>query len=290
MKKICTLVLLVIGLYFTGSSQGVVPNAGFETWTDSISCGTWSGVEFPGFPPLYPAVYTLKRTTDKHSGTYAAKITSAVISGLGNSPGVGTLGTVDLTTQTIKGGIPFTEKPATMKFWYKYQPVTGDTMFVFIGLFKRNGSVTDTVAKGSFQLSQTVSAYTQQTITLEYLLPTVTPDSMNIIALSSQASIHAGSTLYLDDLTLEGLFVGVPHVNLASEISLSPNPSNGMVTVETGSNLVSKVRIINAIGQEVYATTFTSRKSLNLQHLPKGLYVAEIASGDVKSVKRFIIK
>lgn len=288
MKKIFTLVLFIVGLYITVSAQGTVPNAGFETWTDS-TCTSWGSISIAPIPFVFPnGYYAMKKTTDKHSGTYAAKLVSGNLQGT-NVPGVATLGVVNLTTQTITGGTPFTQKPATMKFWYKYAPVSGDTMIVYIVLLKRNGSVTDTVAVGSFESTQAVSVYTQQTITLDYYLPLVTPDTMNITGLSSEAVSHSGSTLYLDDITLEGLFVGLPENNLVSKISLSPNPTSGIINVETGYS-TSKIKIINAIGQEVYTSNFSNKKSVNLQHLPKGLYVAEISSGDVKSVKRFVLK
>ncbi len=290
MKRIITLSLFVF-IYFGAFSQGTVPNGGFETWTDTVTCASWGSISVAPIPPFFPGFYGMTRSTDAHSGTYAAKLQTKTIPSISTLPGVTTLGAVDLLTQSVTGGTPFTQRPQTLSFWYKYQPAGTDSMMVVILLTKRNTTtnITDTVAVGYYTTGTAATTYTQQSITLNYLMG-VNPDTLNILALASSGQMTDGSTLYVDDFTLSGTVVGISNETMNSRIDILPNPSNGVFEIITASNADVEFRICNAIGKEVLNGTFTGRKNMNLQHLPKGVYFAEILNGKQKTVRKIVIQ
>lgn len=78
--------------------------------------------------------------------------------------------------------------------------------------------------------------------------------------------------------------VGVQAVQQAvGEVSVSPNPAYDEVTITAGNTLHS-ITITNMAGQVVYTTTPTSKTTtLNIAHLPAGIYILR-ADGVVKRV------
>ena len=116
------------------------------------------------------------------------------------------------------------------------------------------------------------------------------PDTMNILALASSGVMTDGSTLYIDDFTLSGTVVGMSNETMKARIEILPNPSNGLFEIINTNSTEATFRICNAIGKEVYNGSFSGRKNLNLQHLPKGVYFAEIINGKQKTVRKIVIQ
>ncbi|MBL4578335.1 MAG: PKD domain-containing protein, partial [Flavobacteriales bacterium] len=80
-------------------------------------------------------------------------------------------------------------------------------------------------------------------------------------------------------------------------VTVSPNPSSGMVLIEFGNwdNSTCLVEVRNIIGVQVYAEQISTMQgsdnySLNLQHLPKGVYFLQFISGDLKQAQKLVIE
>ncbi len=81
---------------------------------------------------------------------------------------------------------------------------------------------------------------------------------------------------------------------LSSEFVVSPNPNNGLITVEiTNKEFVpedASLKIINVVGEEIKKEKLNSKKqSLDLSELPNGIYFLELVSnGHTVSVNKII--
>jgi len=74
-----------------------------------------------------------------------------------------------------------------------------------------------------------------------------------------------------------------------SQVSIYPNPSNGLVTFSEAKDL--QISIFNILGKEVFnSTILTNNERLNLSSLSSGIYLVNLTSGDKKDTRKLIIK
>lgn len=74
-----------------------------------------------------------------------------------------------------------------------------------------------------------------------------------------------------------------------SNISLYPNPTNGMIHVQTPNSMTIKdVKMYNLVGQ-IFAVEL-SNNTLDLTHFSNGIYLLDIATSDGRIVKKIIKK
>ncbi|MBD1398124.1 T9SS type A sorting domain-containing protein [Pontibacter sp. JH31] len=81
------------------------------------------------------------------------------------------------------------------------------------------------------------------------------------------------------------------------EVSIYPNPNNGVFTISFSSLDASQVdlRIINVIGNEIYhevvkRSELHTAKTIDLTRLAKGLYYVKIETDGYSSVRRVVVK
>ena len=79
-----------------------------------------------------------------------------------------------------------------------------------------------------------------------------------------------------------------------NDFALYPNPNNGEFNIRLG-NPAEKVslEVINLAGQSIYQKQYNSSSNeiqVNVNHLPKGVYVVKIDDGKEKQTKKIIIK
>ncbi|HIO72600.1 MAG TPA: hypothetical protein EYN38_05785, partial [Flavobacteriales bacterium] len=119
---------------------------------------------------------------------------------LGGSPLVGSLGTA------------YTLMPTSLDFIYKSNILAGDTGAVLVQLSHWSGTARVIDAQGSISLGGVVNTWTSANVPFNYFT-TATPDTLTIIAMSSQAlylgtpTALPGSILWVDDFVLN---VGAP--------------------------------------------------------------------------------
>ena len=198
-----------------------LPNMDFETWgyPDSSEnkylepCGgVWTSSNAIS---SQLDVRTSLRTTDAQSGKYAVMIkTEGVFGGLVLAPGIffsGKFLSYELDLEKLLSnaefGVPFTEKPKSLKGFHKYISVNGDSAYVAIMLSKYNTSnkTKDTVGFGELIIYNSISNYTQFDIGVDYSYSAGTeiPDSVAIIFTPSKGIEDLvggiGSTLFVDN-------------------------------------------------------------------------------------------
>lgn len=188
------------------TTQLVIPNGDFEEWalkSELLEPVDWNTSNFN----LYNIVSfntVTKDSLNAYSGKYCPRLEtkSQIVNGeTVKVAGLITLGVFDVNIETrqavVFGGIGIESKPTSLEGYFKYSAVGVDSCFIDIALTKQE----DTVANARFSSSSTPD-WTSFNIPIKYRSEE-TPDSINIVILSSDTSIfEAGSTLWIDNLTL----------------------------------------------------------------------------------------
>jgi hypothetical protein len=191
-------ILIVILFFRTGIySQTQLENGDFENWTNAYNATGWNSEVNFGF-----TINTAERTTDSNSGTYAAKLETQSYFTL-TVPGMITLGEIDIQNIMPTGGVPFADRPTGISFYMKYTS-TQDTMLMITYFTKWNPSTlnSDTIGGIFYLKNEEVAEYTKISLPIIYRSEEI-PDTVNILFLSSLVSGDAGSTLFIDDITME---------------------------------------------------------------------------------------
>jgi len=288
MKKMLLLVsACFISINFL-MAQPTIPNNGFETWTDTITPGSWGTSNLSlGFLSFSPVT----QTTDKHSGSYAMKL-KTINTSFGLLPGVATCGTLNLALHTITGGVPTGGvKPASFSGAFKYNSVNGDTMLIIALLTRWNGTSRDTLGRGGITVNQTVANYNVFNEPIQYQNPNLIPDTFNIIILSSAgAAPQENSTLYVDDLSFVGtLGEKMPLAMFMQKVY--PNPSDGLFNLTLGDESIYTVKVYNMMGQKIYEKdNVVNQQLIDIKGYPKGIYYIEVSNGEFRRSHKVTIQ
>jgi hypothetical protein len=282
--------------------QTVVPNGGFETW---INYGNYENPQYWDTPnqelesiPFF-GTSVVTKSTDSEEGSYSAKLETKHIVILPlNIPGFITLGnlTIDLNTlsYSVTGGVPINDNPTHLLGFYKYYPQGGDSCLIGIALYKTIGNVTDTIGYAYFSTHNTVNDWTPFSAWINY--DTVaTPDTMNIIALSSaQDTATAGTILYVDNITLD-YTLGVEHQDPQAGIKTYQDRETKRILLffDFDNPQQTSVALYNMSGQIVKAnqTGLVRKQKLEISYrdFNQGIYVLEVIHNNQKMTKKFIL-
>ena len=132
-KIILSVAFLILGAI---AFSQTIPNGSFENWSNDTlfeEPDTFQSTNYYSY--ITGLQSNVSKTTDSYGGNYAAKLETTV-HGSDTVLGALFIGTPDNTG--ISGGLPYTDKPDTLKFALKYNILTTDTAMVAI-LFKNNG-------------------------------------------------------------------------------------------------------------------------------------------------------
>jgi hypothetical protein len=290
MKKIVLLSVIVFSL--SAQAQQTIPNAGFETWTNSFIYE-----EPTGWATLNPAIAlgvpaTVTKSTSVHSGSYAAKLKTvgADIDGdnvIDTIPGIAFLGTLDILSQTTSEGVPFSGMPDTLVAWTKYNsPSANDQFLIIATLTKWNAALgmRDDIASATIFSGTNTSAYTRQTVEFNYY-SSDSPDTLSLMILSSAGQVPAVNTeLFVDDIS----FV-YNNTNSLNELALQafqvyPNPASDNMTIQA--KTAGEINLTDAMGKivERIVVTPNSPKLVTVAHLSNGLYYLQQGDQLVKVV------
>lgn len=195
------------------AAQSDIPNPGFENWQSGG--GFFNGYNNPvGWQTLNSETNALGVTTTEResssqyvrSGQYALKLRTRNLPIVNEIvPGLCSTGSINIQTESVNGGTPFNERPEAINGWYQYYPQQGDTGQVGLILTRWNFSQNrrDTIGVGGFFALETTPQYAFFSGSVTYSSDQ-NPDTMLLVLVSSSRfSPRVGSTLYLDDLSLE---------------------------------------------------------------------------------------
>jgi hypothetical protein len=247
-----------------------ISNAGLEHWTIT-------NIQVPdsfATIDMYYPFSTVTRTNDAHSGQYAAMLRTA------DTTYPPLLSYKSYLWETPKGGWPFTGRPDSLKFWYKYTAVGINQAHCDIWLTKWKNNARILVGTGYAIIypHDTTSIYRQAAIPI-YSFDNDQPDSISIQFTSSFENRAVGSTLYIDEISL----VYPPTSTFAPIVSptlLYPNPARDAIIVSLPGGLgTADITVLNTFGQVMLVAPHTSDKAiLSTHHLPAGNYSVRILS------------
>jgi len=297
MKKITFLILLISASISTILAQTPqVPNGSFENWTTTNwgdSAASWTNQ----FSLLTPIILS-KKSTSFHDGQFALEALSqayTVFASTYNIPGIATLGKIvpDIAHFSAKteGGIPFNGKPAALNGWYQYEQQGADSAIIYALLTRWNSisGTRDTVGSGAFMKNTAQLTYASFSATINYTNQSLTPDSLNIIILSSGLSATPGSKLTVDELVFQ-YTQGIEDAN-NSEPSIYPNPARGIINISLQRIEKTEISLYNVLGEKLLSTnTNNQNSSIDVSYLPRGIYFLELKSSHSKTTKRISLK
>jgi hypothetical protein len=259
-----------------------VPNGGFENWTN------YSGYSLPDSWNTTDSISStqqgqrsvLQETTFVHSGSSAMKMQSWTYNTIFNEPAVATNGTLNSAFQ-FQGGSPDSIRYQMLTGWYIYNPVGGDSCTVSVLCTRWNGTSRDTVAVGVWSTKDTVTTYSQFSVTINYVA-SGNPDTALIVISSAPIGINtanAGTVLYIDDLNFSGL-AGINELppNLVS-INTFPNPASDYLNIdaEWKAPVRATISIIDVNGKLLQSIPMTnSTQRIDVSYLANGNYFYEL--------------
>lgn len=84
--------------------------------------------------------------------------------------------------------------------------------------------------------------------------------------------------------------LAISKVEGMENVTVYPNPSNGVVNISNTANEVLTVSVKDITGKEVVSTSVFGNGSVDLGNFGAGVYVFEISNGTARSAKRVIVK
>ncbi|MBK5286491.1 MAG: T9SS type A sorting domain-containing protein [Bacteroidia bacterium] len=277
-------------VYFTGvASQPALMNGNFEVWggvtlNNPINWYT-SDSQGQGFA----------RTIDVHSGNYAIELQTYLGNTSGNNvaqAGMISTGYWDNNCNCLMGGYPFSSQIDTLAFWYKYNPVNGDTAQVNLS-FKNNGSVVSGANLNIYTAASTYQ-YAELPFNIGMTIDTVIVQIQSS-SWSDTALAFIGSDLIVDDVHFKSQTVGINHLHASSGLAgfSYPNPVHDVLNIRVENNSSSQTRLLiyDVTGRIVREESFTSIANihqLNVSDLHSGIYVCELRSAAANVRSRFL--
>jgi hypothetical protein len=284
MKK--QLTILFLGISTSLMAQTQVPNNNFESWTlekpaynfyapdnwqDGTACVSSGGPE--------SCEFSIQRTTDKHSGTYAlAHYTQDDGSG-----GADYQTFTDLDENF--DGPAFDGRPLSMSFYYKYATNDNQPMEVSVTLYSGTilGSDFAIIGSGTYSISSPQTSYTKADVTITYS-STSTPAHVLIKSDYSHTPANGLDTLKLDDLTFN--YSATATMGAANTETLKIYVANRVLK---SSELVKQILLTDLTGKT--AAYFDGEiTEANLSQLKTGLYILTGTYNDQPFSRRLMIE
>ncbi|MFC2111210.1 T9SS type A sorting domain-containing protein [Bacteroidota bacterium] len=246
MKAKITLLVLVIMVVSISTMAQSLLNSSFENWTsDTLYEEPDSFQTSNMFSYMLTNYGNVVKSTDKYSGTYSIKLTTIVF---GNDTATGTI-ILGEGSQGNLGGIPYTDRPDSIKVVVKHNILTTDTGVVAV-LFTKLGNIIGMAMQAFLGVENN---WTMTSIPITWLVPGINPDTMVFIASCSNLDRIKvpGSWMQIDDLELTGGVAQIPNSGFENWSPIEIEEPDDWWT-------------INFAG--VYNNTFSATKSTDAYH------------------------
>jgi hypothetical protein len=240
MKNLFLLLMFTFLLPVTLLAQ-VVPNGGFETWTNG-NPDNW----FVNNAPTYYT--TVTKSSTAHTGSSSVKGT--IVSWVG-----GLMGPL-IEAGTTSEGFAVSQRYKTVSGYYQFNPLQGDKIGLDFSLYKAGSPV----AIGAAEITASTSSWTQFNVDFSYQTgdtPDICKLIFTILGPTSSADYHQDSYFLLDDIDLSGTATSVNDKNIIpAKFSLEqnyPNPFNPSTKIQYNlpQNSFVNLTVYNAIGKEM---------------------------------------
>ncbi len=307
MKKITLLLLSCSSL--AGFSQAI-PNSGFETWINNTELP--QAYEVPqgwisddmirsGFDPAYTGI-SVSKSTQSYSGSFAVKMETIINNGDTVS---GTIYSVQslveffsyLFSENAAIGFPYSDRPANLQGYYKFNSVGNDSAGIAIEMYKWNTitGVSDIIAFGEYSIGANASSYTVFNLPITYM-NSESPDTVVIFAGINGS--HVGTTFYIDALSFTGTApIGIDELYSDNKyVKLYPNPfsNSASINIDIAVKLNNaSIRIFDISGKEVKTINNINKNLVILEkgEMTAGLYFYKLLNNSSEVYNgKFIIR
>ena len=303
-KKVLSSILIMICVISLETISQQLPNQGFEEWKtddsklfEDLAGGFWGTINrLRLLGPLGPI--TTEKSTDAHSGSFSAKITTKTF-GSFKIVGIIATGIFDQKSASFVEGMPFSSKPSKLSGYYKFLPVNNDSCSAYINLSKYNtiSNKKDTIAEGLLVLQGAQNQWTKFEVPLNYYL-NITPDTIKVAFVSSAGTVGMGSTqnaqvgssMLVDDLILDyGTDVDITST-ISSKIKLEYSQMSSSLILNDNYIDDGLISIYTSKGKMLLSKDFKlSDSHFDFSTQPCGVYLYKIfANGTLVSCGSFI--
>lgn len=233
------------------------------------------------------------KSTDMHSGSFAARIVTAIQPAVGDAfPGILTNANVivDIVNQdfSISGGTAVTTRISKMTVWAKYNPAAindSATLGINAVLSGRGAGGADSVIGVGILTIGKTTAYQSFDVPVDYANGAI-PDHVQIALVSSGGDTTAiGSELFVDDVTITtatGISQSLFRENV---VKCYPNPTNGTLYLSSDKTETLNWEAVNTAGQVVARQSFKGNGTINLSGIPAGIYYYRISDKESKIIQ-----
>jgi len=197
------------------------------------------------------------------------------------------------------GYYPYTARPDSLIFEYKYIPAAGsdDTAIVVMTMNRYDSAAgNETWYIYESWLLSPVDSWTHVALPLDYLIDRLTdtlrPDSIQLYVISSLSQIHRGTTLWLDTIrfdasvdiidSLDTFPAGISNIQNIRGVKAYPNPADAAlhILVQPG-DVGSGIELYDAEGRQAYRATIDNASyTIDTRCLPDGVYSLRVYSTD----------
>lgn len=289
--------------HITLNSMNQVYNHSFENWSDIEVEEPAGWVSSNTIGKMYNATnpVTVTKVSPGHEGTYAARIEVKEVDLFGIwTDTMGYIFNFDpFSASGDVGGIPYTDKPTKLSFYYTYAPVGNDSAEVAILFSKWNAAnmESDSINGGGIFLGA-AATFAKAELLLDWT-SIANPDSMAmVIAAGKFTEANAmvpGSVLVIDAVAFEfptGL--RVPIFDNSPLVRIFPNPGTDHINIRFVSAMegLATLKVYNVLGQVMYQGQNPAdegfRVPTNLWN--GGTYIYELSVEGKSYTGKFMIK
>lgn len=246
---------------------------------------------------FYPQAVIKKqcyKTSDAHGGSYAAQLVTINQDSLGIVPGLLSNAQFGfdqsnfdpndpIASITYYGGTPIAQRINNVTAWVKYTPRGADAANISVRAVLEEAGQNNTdsiVGTGELTIPQLQTTYTQVSVPINYINTTVVPDKIYILIASSTFNSVAytptdSSMLWVDDINLVGTN-GIEQLSFSQVVNIFPNPSTGVVHMNSSSTESVSIIFYNISGQAVATKTIKANGTTDLSFLPCGTYIYDV--------------
>jgi hypothetical protein len=249
------------------------------------------------------------KSTDAHSGAFAAKLTNTTFTGQNGASivqeGVLVLGT-KLSGRAYYndypiGGLPSTTRPVQFQFFYKLTGPASDVAVATVLLTKKSatGGLPDIIGGGTLTLTPTNGSYVGVSADIPYS-STTTPDSVRMqFSSGTSATLAAGSVLLIDDVSLIGGALPVrADAGTQAQFTVSPNPSPAgrfRLSAPDQPALASAPYAVldltgRVVAQQPALAVPSPIRDIDLSNLSTGIYLLRVDSKQGALVRQLVVK
>lgn len=267
-----------------GSPPAALPNPSFEDWS---AVTVENPDEWYSFNYLLSGmgITPVTKSSPGHTGSYAISMETYAFD-QDTIPGFISVGEINIDSDDSPfGKIPYTARPITGSFYYKYTPSGNDNGEVQLAFYKNGNPI------GAWSQPLTPTS-TFELATYNFNL-TESPDSMLLIFASGQ---KPGSQLYIDDVSFSGGDVSVQNLLKKAGFKEYPNPTSNVLFISSDDAIsqTSTIEILDLNGKMIFSSNFDFSNNSVFEYstngLNSGIYYYRVINGKSVITRKFVVQ